>query len=146
MEHAFSNDLGRLIILLYRARRRYLGEHLREYHITGPMHIILMGVRHYPGSSQEFLSDHFYIDKATVARCARRLEVLSYLKREVLPEDRRLYRLYLTPSGENVVRIIQGYSEAWSRQLSAGFSDEERSTALSLLARMTTNYSESCPL
>ncbi len=144
METVFSNDLGRLIVHLYRARRRYMGEHLREYGLTGPMYIILMGVHRYPGSSQEFLSDHFYIDKATVARCARRLEDLSYLKREVLPQDRRLYRLFLTLGGENIVRIIQGHSEAWNSRLTNGLSEEDRHIALSLLTRMAANYNESC--
>jgi len=141
LEKIFLGDLGRLIARLSRARRRYLGEHLREYGLTVPMHMIVMGVRQHPGSSQEFLSDFFIIDKATVARCARTLEDLSYLRREISPEDRRLYRLYLTPAGEDLARIYHCHSEAWSRQISAGLSEDECQTALDLLSRLDSNDS-----
>lgn len=103
------------------------------------MHIVLLGVRRHPGISQEFLAELYYIDKASVARCARRLEELSFLRREISPLDRRVYELTLTPLGEELAGKIQCHSDAWSRQLAAGFTDEERATALALLSRMSEN-------
>lgn len=103
------------------------------------MHIVLLGVRRHPGISQEFLADLYYIDKASVARCARKLEELSLLQRLISPQDRRVYELTLTPEGEELAAKVLCHSDAWSRQLSAGFTKEERATALALLSRMSEN-------
>ncbi|MPM34104.1 hypothetical protein SDC9_80686 [bioreactor metagenome] len=138
----YAEDMGRLLVLLYRARRQYLADHLKEYGITGPMHILLMGVHCQPGSSQELISERYFIDKASVARWARRLEELGYLRRETGEEDRRFYRLFLTERGEELVGIVHSHSEAFSRKLTDGLSGQERKTALALLSRMALRTSE----
>jgi DNA-binding MarR family transcriptional regulator len=139
MEHGFVSDLGCSVIRLNRTRRRFLSKYLKTFGLSWPMYLVLSGVFRHPGSSQEFLSDFYFIDKTTVARCARRLEELSFLRREVSPEDRRVYRLYLTAEGENCAHEIQRRSDEWSRHLAEGFSEEERRTALTLLSRMSSN-------
>lgn len=139
MENNFSSDLGCFIIRINRTRRRFLSRYLKEFGLSWPMHIVLHGIRRYPGRCQEFLSDYCFIDKTVVARYARKLELLSYIRREVAPEDRRLYKLYLTPAGEKCAESIQRHSDEWSRQLAAGFTDGERRAALALLSRMSGN-------
>lgn len=139
MEDGYISDLGCSVIRLNRARRRYLDKYLKELGLSWPMYIVLNGVFRHPGSNQEFLSDFYFIDKTAVARCARKLEELSFLRREISPEDRREYRLFLTPAGEDCARAVRGHSDEWSRQLVEGFGEEERQIALELLSRMSSN-------
>ncbi len=81
----------------------------------------------------------FALDKASVARGARRLEELGHLRREQDPVDRRQYRLFLTQGGEEMLRIIEQAHLEFQRQLSRGVSPEDWGQLAALLERLEEN-------
>lgn len=106
---------------------------------VGVMHLIVLYAGRHPGASQEDVVAFFALDKASVARGARRLEELGHLRREQDPVDRRQYRLVLTEGGEEMRRIIDQAHLDFQRQLSQGVSPEDWAALAALLERLEEN-------
>lgn len=106
---------------------------------VGAMHLIVLHIGCNPGASQEDVVNFFALDKASVARSARRLEDLGHIRRAPDPENRRQYQLYLTPAGEEMLRVLDATTQRFQRQLSAGVSPEDWQTLGGLLQRLEEN-------
>lgn len=135
----FSRQLSRMIVHLNRMRKRFMNDKLRDYGLGGAMYMFLTALDRNPGASQDFLVGHFYMDKGNVARGAKKLEDLGYIRRETDPDDRRQYRLFLTDKGREILPVIRGYIGEWSAYLTEDMTPEEGETALALLTRMAEN-------
>lgn len=133
----FSRELGRALTCLIRSRKKFMGEKLREHGFSGAMYLILLHVDRHPGASQDSIATHMYLDKCTVARRTKKLEELGCLYRETDPSDRRQNQLYLTEKGQALAPEIRGYLGQWGEGVAAGMTEEERSTLLALLTKMT---------
>lgn len=132
----FPRLLGRSITFLHRQRNKFMGERLKQYGFVGAMHMILLYIARTPGTTQDGIVSHMYIDKCTIARRTKKLEELGYIRRETGKNDRRQNNLYLTEAGEAFVPEIRKYMQEWSGQVAKDLSDEERLTLLSLLDRL----------
>ena len=106
---------------------------------VGVMHLIVLHVGHHPGASQDDVVNFFALDKASVARGARRLEEMGHLRRAQDPQNRRQYQLFLTPAGEEMRRHISAAYDRFQQQLSHGVSDEDWARLASLLRRLEEN-------
>lgn len=133
----FIREFGRALTCLYRSRRKFMGEHLRDYGFSGAMYMILLHVDRHPGVSQDNISTHMYIDKCNVARRTKKLEELGYLYRETDPGDRRQNNLYLTQKGKELIPIIKTYLYQWGRNITADLNSREQDTLIALLSKMT---------
>ena len=106
---------------------------------VGVMHLIVLHVGRHPGASQDDVVNVFALDKASVARGARRLEEMGHLSRAQDPQNRRQYQLFLTPAGEEMQRRISAAYDRFQRQLSHGVSDEDWARLACLLRRLEEN-------
>lgn len=132
----FPRLLGRSITYLHRQRTKFMGERLKQYGFIGAMHMILLYIARHPGTTQDAIVSHMYIDKCNVARRTKRLEELGYIRRETGKTDRRENNLYLTPEGEALAPVIRGYLQEWARSITRDLNDQERLTLISLLDRL----------
>ena len=133
----FTRELGRAVTFLHRSRSRFMSERLRDYGFSGAMYLILLHIERHPGTTQDSIANHMFIDKCNVARRTKKLETLGYLSRETNQNDRRQNNLYLTEKGRELVPIIRSYMGQWGREITAGLTDEERTTLIGLLTKMT---------
>lgn len=129
-------ELGRYLSFLYRSRNKFLGERLRGYGFAGAMYMILLHLSRRPGSSQDEIANHMYIDKCNVARRAKQLEDLGFICRETDRSDRRQNNLYLTDKGKELVPVIESYLEMWGNEVTAGLSEEEKTALIGTLSKM----------
>lgn len=137
-EHGqFSRELGRALTFLYRGRRKFMGESLKEYDFVGAMYMILLHVDRHPGASQDSIASHMYLEKCNVTRRTKKLEELGYLYRETDQSDRRQNKLYLTEKGKALAPVIRSRLGSWGDQVSAELTEEEKRTLLALLTKMT---------
>ena len=113
------------LLRINRHRRRALKCALAPYQYVGVMHLIVLYVSRHPGSSQEEITCFYALDKASVARDARRLEDLGHIERVVTPENRRQYKLFLTEAGCDMIRVIDRASEQFQQTLAAHISAED---------------------
>lgn len=133
----FTRELGRAVTFMYRNRSKFMGERLREYGFSGAMYMMLLHVDLHPGATQDSIATHMYIDKSNVARRIKQLEELGYIRRETDLSDRRQNNLYLTERGKELIPLIRKYLSQWGQSISAGLTEAELDTLLSLLTRMT---------
>ena len=98
--------------------------------------MILLHIARHPGTTQDAIVSHMYIDKCNVARRTKKLEELGYIRRETGKVDRRQNNLYLTEEGEKLVPVIRGYLREWAKTITRDLSDEEHILLLGLLDRM----------
>lgn len=132
----FPRQLGRSITFLHRQRKKFMAERLKPYGFVGAMHMILLYIARHPGTTQDAIVSHMFIDKCNVTRRTKRLEELGYIRRETGKTDRRENNLYLTEAGEKLVPIIRGFLQEWARSITRDLSDDECLTLISLIDRL----------
>lgn len=130
------------LLRINRCHRKALKCALAPYQYVGVMHLIVLYVSRHPGSSQEEITGFYALDKASVARDARRLEDLGHIERNIIPENRRQYKLFLTDAGREMIRIIDRAEDQFQKSLAADISPEDWGQLELLLKRLEENV---CP-
>lgn len=130
------------LLRINRYHRKALKCALAPYGYVGVMHLIVLYIDRHPGSSQEEIAGFYALDKASVARDARRLEELGHIERDKVPEDRRQYKLYLTDAGRDMIQVIDRAAERFQESLAVSISPEDWARLELLLKRLEENI---CP-
>jgi MarR family transcriptional regulator for hemolysin len=94
-----------------------------------------------PGLRQVELADHLDIEPITLCRIVDRLEESGLVERRRDPEDRRAWRLHLTPKGEPLVRELRTLAAQMAQEAFSGVSPEAIETLRDALARVRDNIS-----
>ena len=138
-DFSFQRKLSHYISLLHRRRKQYMSDALKPYGLKGNLYLYLTCLHHNPGASQDFLCAYFKLDKGSVAKGAKLLSELDYIRREVDENDRRQYRLFLTEKGEAFIPTIYSHLQEWCGYVTEGLSEDERFMLIRLLERMEEN-------
>jgi len=93
--------------------------------------------------AQRELAELLHISPAAVASSLKSLEKSGYIRREPGQEDARRNRVLLTEKGRQAVEGCDRAFESVSRQMLAGFSQEEQELLLSFRQRMLHNLTQS---
>jgi MarR family transcriptional regulator for hemolysin len=99
-----------ILILLYdvaRHMRTYADQIARMHGMTRAQWIILARLERQPDLSQNELAALAEVAPITAARLVDRLEELGLVKRCADPEDRRIWRLRITPEAAPILRKIE---------------------------------------
>jgi MarR family transcriptional regulator, organic hydroperoxide resistance regulator len=75
----------------------------------------------------------------TVTRTATRMEAAGLLRRQPHPTDRRMVRLFLTPRGQDLEKVINAETEQLTDRALATFTEAERTTLTEMLRRLRRN-------
>jgi MarR family transcriptional regulator, transcriptional regulator for hemolysin len=102
----FDNDLLILLHDVARQMRAYADQVAQAQGLTRAQMIILARLERQPDVSQNELAAAAEVAPMTIARLIDRLEELGLVKRCADPEDRRVWRLRLTPAAEPLLREI----------------------------------------
>ncbi|MED4602063.1 MarR family transcriptional regulator [Paenibacillus validus] len=136
-DHKYT--ISRLISLLYRTGQMYIGSRLKEHDIGKGQYMFLSALYKQDGLSQEELSDYLMIDKGTTAKALKKLEEQGYVSREVRDDDKRFYRVFLTPKALEIKDEVRSVLADWRSLLTSGFTEEEKEAAIALLDKMGHN-------
>jgi DNA-binding MarR family transcriptional regulator len=132
-------SLGRIIACLYRHARIYFEKELAPFGLGSGALPVLKALLHHDGITQQELTEHLHVDKATITRTITKLTQLEYVRRENDPEDKRAYRLFVTEKARETAPKIRRVLHSWTAILSEGLTAEEKETALRLLRHMRDN-------
>ena len=113
----------------------------RQY--VGVMHLIILYTGRNPGASQEDIVTFYALDKASVARDARRLEEMGHIRRELVPDNRRQYQLFLTEAGQEMLSVLHQATDGFQQRLAGGIAPEDWELLAGLLQRLEANVC--CP-
>jgi DNA-binding MarR family transcriptional regulator len=133
------SSIGREISILYRYCQSYISKKLEAYNIGSGQYIFLMALYRNDGINQEELSAYLKIDKATTAKAVKKLIEGGYIRRDIDSNDKRAYKVFLTPKARAVIPIIQGAVKNWEYMVNFGLLEEEKRLIEGLLHKMTQN-------
>lgn len=89
-----------------------------------------------PGLSQQELSGHLGLLPSRVVTYVDELEGRGEVERRRNPNDRRLYALYLTASGEKLMQALSEIAREHEQALTVGLTAQQRKTLDGLLATL----------
>ena len=136
-----GNELtfNRFISLIARCAQIYFDRKLVAMNIRAGQIRILRALDIKDGINQERIRSMFHLDKGTVAKTIKPLIREGYIRREINPDDKRSYQIFLTDKGRSVMPTIKQNVRCWTDALTAGFTDEEKRSINDLLSRMSEN-------
>ena len=124
---------------LERRQKHFMNEALQSSGLQGMMYKYIITVKKHPGTSQDFLAEFHSVDKSRVARVVRELEKIGYLNRTANENNRRCYRLSLTPKGERVFEVIHQVLMEWGKLISKNVSAGNIAITLDTIEKMIAN-------
>lgn len=134
-------NIGRYFSQMYRKGRIYYAHELKKYNLGSGQSIFLFQLYKKDGISQDELANTLYIDKGTTARSLQKLESEGFIKKEVLVTDRRTNIIYLTEKALNLKPEINAVLKKWDTLLACSLSENEKSTLLNLLKKISDSNS-----
>jgi DNA-binding MarR family transcriptional regulator len=138
-----DDDLRRALRLLVRTSGM-LGPHEHGgLHVHVSEVFALGELAEAPSLSQRELGERLGLEKSTVSRLAAGLERRGWLRRERDPANRRLYRLALTPEGEDAARRVGSDFRVRHAEVLAALTPAERDgllLGLAGLARVAAEF------
>ncbi|SDF71809.1 DNA-binding transcriptional regulator, MarR family [Methanolobus vulcani] len=137
-----SERIGAKIAYIFSHNHHYIENALESYNLKGPMFAFLLTLAHKDGCSQECLARYLKFSKATATRVITALEKEGYVYREKDENDRRMYRVFISDKGREVVPAINAALLEWNNILLSDFSDEEEHIFRKLLDKTKNTLEE----
>jgi DNA-binding MarR family transcriptional regulator len=134
-----KHSITRWISILYRYGQNHISRQLGSYGIGSGQYIFLLALYKKDGISQEEISDHLKIEKATTAKAMKRLEKEGYIKRNTDSGDKRAYKVFLTQKALDLKPVIHNLLKNWAEVLMADLTENEKETIYQLLEKMAKN-------
>ena len=126
------NDVARLMRTVYDRRVKSVG-------LTRSQWWVLNHLFRTPGVSQSELAAILEIERPTLGRLLDRLERKGWVRREDDANDRRAWRVYLTPAAQPAMRKLRKHAAGLRRDALAGLSGAERDRFVDALKAIKAN-------
>ncbi|AFM01164.1 MULTISPECIES: MarR family winged helix-turn-helix transcriptional regulator [Desulfitobacterium] len=132
-------SIGRCISILYRQSQAHFSKELQSYKIGSGQYAVLLALKKDDGVTQERLSTLLGIDRANITRAVTKLQNEGYILRKPDEEDKRIWRIYLTEQGRELLPILEGILGEWSSMMVKGLSPDQINILAKNLKTMTEN-------
>lgn len=109
---------------------------LGECNLTPGQFGLLVKIKNNGGISQTELARTDGIERSTLGEVIDRFEERNLVERRKHAYDRRAYALYLTTEGEGFLQSVTPMVLENEREMTRGFTEEERQTLLDLLQKL----------
>ena len=137
-----ESELFTLLRSIIKKTRRILEREIAPLGMGHAEMRLLMMLYSMDGCSQEELASRIEVDRTNVGRSLKKMEGLEYVRRERDSEDRRAYRIYLTPQGWGLRRRLEGIRSCLERTIAGGVGEGELLLVIALLKRMDLQVDE----
>jgi DNA-binding MarR family transcriptional regulator len=118
------------------------GERLRDADLSGPRLWLLVRLwmeethGHLQGTRPTHLSRWQNVSKNTISALLRGLEEQGLVERALDPDDRRVFRIRLSPAGRELVQRVAPQHLACLNRLAGGLAPDERAELVVLLQKL----------
>ena len=126
------HDVSRMMRSWFDARAQHLG-------LTRAQWRVLIQLSAREGASQRELAEILEIDTVTLGRHIDRLERDDWLERRPDPNDRRVWRLHLTPAARPTLDEMEALAIQVQEVAMDGLSEDERLALTKTLTRIKAN-------
>jgi len=125
---------------LARAIRTRADARARTHGMTRAQWMILVRLDWHPGMSQNELAQLIEVEPITVGRLVDRLEARGFVERRPDANDRRIWRLHLTPAASPMLEEIAHARAELNQMLTAGIPQKNLDAAIDCLLAMKANF------
>ena len=116
-----------------------LFEHLGPDALSPGRMTALCIIGNQPGINQSALADALRVNRASVVKVIDALQLLGFVERQSIPDDRRSYALAVTPKGLQELRRLTAISRRFEKEVAAQLTSSERKTLFRLLAKVASD-------
>ena len=117
MDNFDEKPFGALLAALKKNQHKFLNDRLKKDDLTTMQAVFLIKIYIHDCCSQKDLADYFYVNKGTVAKYLRDLEVKGFVTRERVPENRRQYKLKCTEKAIDIMATFKEINEEWEQKV-----------------------------
>lgn len=140
----FENPTGTVLYTIDQAIKAYRKLALSNLQkagleLTVDQGLTLLVIHRHPTATQVEMANMIFKDFASMTRMIQLMEKKGLLKRKMNPEDRRRFRLQITPKGEAAVEALEPVIELNRNTALGGFSETEIIQLQSMLERVISN-------
>lgn len=133
------NELSLELYALGNVMWRRLGEHMRKAELSDvtPMHATIIAYLEEHGETfQRDLENEFQVNRSTITKIVQVMERKGYIRREEVPQDKRLKRLVLTEVGRGLYDRLRQCGEATNQDMMDALTVEERAALVAALQKI----------
>ncbi|MEC1667000.1 MarR family winged helix-turn-helix transcriptional regulator [Bacillus mojavensis] len=132
-------EILREIGMIARALDSISNIEFKEYNLTKGQYLYLVRICENPGIIQEKLAEMIKVDRTTVARAIKKLEMNGFIKKMDDDHNKKIKKLFPTEKGKDVFPVIKRENDHSNSVALAGFSEKEAETIIHLLQRIRKN-------
>lgn len=132
-------NLARLVSIVYRKGAVYKNNMLKELNVTAAEAPFLLTLSEVDGVSQECLSEHLSIDKASTARTIQSLINKNLVRKAKDENDKRINRIYLSEDGKKIIDQVTDIMLSWNRVITDGMTEDEIERQYEVFKLMVAN-------
>ena len=103
-------------------QQKYMNSKIKDLDIGHDIRYVMF-IYDNPDCSQEDIVNMFAQSKGNIAKVLRKLEDKGYIKREIIIENRRKYKLSTTEKGNQLIPKYREISREWEEKV--GISDHD---------------------
>nr|MDF9459778.1 MarR family transcriptional regulator [Bacillus pumilus] len=111
----------------------------KEYDLTKGQYLYLVRICEEPGIIQEKLAEMIKVDRTTVARAIKKLELHGFIEKKDDRVNKKIKKLFPTDKGEAVYPMIKRENDYSNQVALDGFSEEEAEQIYEYLLRVRKN-------
>ncbi|MDD9876208.1 MAG: MarR family transcriptional regulator [Magnetovibrio sp.] len=138
-KYYLDRSLGFLLADTSRLMRKRFDRRARALGLTRAQWRVMAFLSRYEGINQTALADVLEIEPITLGRHIDRLQENGWVERRPDPDDRRVWRIFLTDKAQPVLDELEAIA-IWNRDgAMAGFSEAERERFIDDLIRIKAN-------
>lgn len=105
------------------------------FDVTSVQFAALSTLESQPGLDQASLAKRIAYDRATIGGVVKRLVHKGYVERLPDEEDRRAFKLWLTPEGTSALQQLKGIVTVLQGDILGTLTEDEKDTLLRLIAK-----------
>jgi len=140
-----DENLCFLVVEVSRLMRREFYDRLEGSHLSQSQARALKHIAHNEGLKQRDLAELLEIQPITLARLVDQLEEMKLVERRPDPEDRRAYRLHVTPEARPHLVAIEEVADRIRAHALADLTEKERAAAVAALAKIRDTLRTGAP-
>ncbi|MBO0766467.1 MAG: MarR family transcriptional regulator [Hyphomicrobiaceae bacterium] len=139
---AIDSDFLFLIYDVAQLVRRQADKRARTYGMTRAQWAVLARLQREPGITQSRLASLTDVEPITIGRLVDRLEANNLIERQPDPEDRRIWRLRLTPKSAPILKQFAAFRRELHDEMAEGLNASDLDMLVTCLQRMRTNLTK----
>lgn len=124
---------GYLLAEVTRLLRASLDQRMLDLGLTGSMWRVLVYLQREDGRSQADLAKELEVSRASLGQMIDRLERSGHVRRRAHPDDRRIWRVFLTEKSREVMPSVGEKAQALHQQTFGRLAEDEHRAFIATL-------------